>query len=531
MKKSFKLLLFALMAISAAALYLAIFNPSFNKNSAKHHKVNVMEENAKIIQGLEPVELFKSFLDISTIRRDSGYEAGIARYVITNAQKNHLKWITNAYHDVIVEVPASGREYANRSSITFQFHGDMVHEPKNKNIWPIAFRVKDDLLSATNTTLGADDGIGLAAGIALMNPGLRDLSGKEVKHGPFKLIMTTGEETTMNGVVNLDFSTLQTNKIIENLDSEDEGTITVGSAGALKAAINLKVHFVDSKQPGTMYRIKISNLLGGHSGVEIDKHRLNAIEALIPLLSDKDLDLSLVSIKAGSAINTIPRDLEMEVFVSGKNNQKLSNAVLVLEKKILSDYPNEKPLLVSQTVSNSGLKIMAGDDQKKLLDILNKIPNGVQKKETFDPTMVQSSNNLASIDMSKDVVVIKTMARSSMLVWLNSFEKSITRLVESNGATIKVLAKYEPWQPQFNTPLSREASAKYFSLFHKKLKIKTTHGGLECSIFYKKIPNAQIISFGPSVFNPHTPNESVSISSIKRFWEFLLSMVKTKLKT
>lgn len=501
-----------------AMLCSIFFSVSLTVNAQPNKEQTVHEQNSTLVQDFNPQPLWKYFIDLCAIPRCPGNELAASQLVVDVATENHLKFMRDSLNNVLVYLPASPG-FENRPPICVQGHLDMVCETKagSNIIFPLKLIQKGDTLNTTGSTLGADNGFGVSAMLTLMS--------EKNQHGPLELLFTTYEEVGLVGAKGFDYSLLKS-KLMYNVDSEEEGIVTIGCAGGAVMQITLLPKFVDSGQPGCQYLIKVSNFKGGHSGSDIHLNHGNAIKVMTFVLSElKDFDFGLVALSGGSAINTIPRECEATIFLPDNETQGFSESFERLKEEIFLKFPSEQPQITFEKILDiKAPKIMRKLDQEKLLSILNKLPNGVMSMESRGQEMVRTSNNIGAVEIHNDTLLVKMLFRSSSNAQIDSVIK-VTELI-SAGEKTEMIFRIPPWEPDFNAPLVAVAASIYKDIFQKELIAQTVHAGLESSIFYEKMPGIQIISFGPTIGKAHTPDEYVCIQSVEKFWDYLLALVK-----
>ncbi len=472
---------------------------------------------------IEPKLLWKYFEEISKIPRCSGNEKAVGDFVEQEAEKLGLKHVREPVGNVIVYVdPTPGFE--NKPTIILQAHLDMVCE-KNRETKhdftkdPIKIIRDGDWIHADGTTLGADNGIGVATLLAIM-------SDKNLKHGPLELLFTICEETGMDGAYNLDPSHLK-GKILINVDSEEDTHIYIGCAGFGSTILRYLLDYEPAK--GEAYKVSVTGLLGGHSGGDIHLGRANAIKVLARILwfANQEFDFQLVDFVSDSKINAIPREAFATITVMPDEKEKLFAKLNALAEEIKREYneiePNftfniEKVKTPKQAISGSLL-----DD---ILDMLMALPHGVVSMSHDLPDLVETSNNLAYAKIEKDTLVIGTSTRSSIASALKASKATIMAVADLAGAVYETSHDSPAWTPNFKSDLVQKAKKIYENLFNEEPEVKAIHAGLETAIFYEKIPGIEMISIGPTIEHPHSPDERVSIPSVQKFWKFLLKLLE-----
>lgn len=426
--------------------------------------------------------------------------------------------------NVVVYVPAT-TGFENKPSLCLQGHLDMVCEKRGDishdfSTDPIQLVLDGNRLTAKGTTLGADNGLGVAAMLAVM-------SDTEVSHGPLELLFTTAEEIGFVGASALDFSLL-TSKRILNLDSEEEGSLYVGCAGGGRMNGTLKLRYEKpTNRDMEKFIIQVSGLTGGHSGVDIHIGRGNAIKILVRYLLSMnmiDFEPRLISIGGGNAMNAIPRDAWAVVSLSSTRKMKT---------QLVSQMKNELAGVdqFSITWKSKGKlkddKVMTPGCQRRLLQMISALPHGVLRMDPNNSAMVQTSNNVGVIQQKGNMVTVTAMFRSSVDSQMDNTLQVLESVFALAGAKAEMTNRYPAWEPKFDTSLLQLVKSKYLKLFGKEPEIKTIHAGLECAVFANKIPDVQIVSLGPTLGKVHSPEEFVDIPTVKRFWDLLVEVLRT----
>jgi len=479
------------------------------------------------LKDLNSFEAFKYFKAMNQIPRGSGNEKGVSDFLVNFAKEHNLKVIQDDSLNVIIKKPGTvGHE--NAPTIILQGHMDMVCE---KNIGsshdflkdPIEFIVEGDVLRANETTLGADNGIAVAYGLAV-------LASNDIAHPPIELLVTTEEETGMGGAQAVDPKNLE-GKILINIDSEEEGKLLVSCAGGVREKIKLPIIWEKADNSFINGAIKLRGLKGGHSGMEINKERGNANKIIGRFLMDlrSVIDFKINSINGGAKNNAIPRDADVIILFRENDNdivtQKLAlwNATLKAELNAIDPDVN----LTVDILDNKVERIFSDDTTTKALRILFLIPNGVKSMSMAINGLVQSSTNIGVLTTNDMFVEFDSAVRSSV----NTLKKAICDetivLAEMVGATIEFESNYPEWQYNPDSKIRTVFENVYNNLYGSKPEIAAIHAGLECGLFSEKFKgNLDQISFGPNIYDVHTPNEHLSISSTDRMWDFLVAVLK-----
>lgn len=482
------------------------------------------KHNMAVIASLLPKKLWEHFVTLCMTPRPSEGEAAMANIVVALAHEHNLQVVTrDKYHNVLVRIPATPG-YEHIPSLCLQSHLDMVCV-KDENVtemFPVKLNLSDGKLSATGTTLGADNGIGVAAMMTIM-------SDSTIPHGPLDLLFTTVEETGMTGAEHFDYSLLKSKRIL-NLDSEEEGIIYVGCAGGGSVVGSLNVESHTPNRNYKTYSIEISGLQGGHSGVDIHLNRGNAIKILVNTLADMaDIDYSIVSFDGGTAMNAIPASAKAVVVIYYNDLPKFKNLIPLLSEKIAKLFHAGKLEVSFKEIANdTNTKVWSGEAQQRLLWLLKKLPDGVLSFEPKNDMMVQSSNNVGVVKTDGSYVQVTSMFRSSQREDLQKLGNDINLVFITAEIPATKKSDHLPWEPQFDTKLLGMLMRKYRQMFNVKPEVKTIHAGLEAAMFYKHMNNVEIVSFGPTMCEVHTTKEWVDTGSVTRFYDYLLALLTEK---
>lgn len=465
------------------------------------------------LKDLEPKVLWKYFDKIRKIPRCSKHEEKIASYIVQTAKNLGLEVVQDKVGNVIARKKASPG-YENKPMITLQCHMDMVCE-KNKSVEhdfskdAIDAYVDGDFVKARGTTLGADDGIGVAACLAMMEA--------KVNHGPLEFLFTVDEETGMTGAFNLEKEYIKGSMLI-NLDSEEFGSIYIGCAGGANSDIWLPLKF---ESGGNGLKISVKGLKGGHSGVEIDKGRANSIKLLTRLLYN--INARIGHIEGGDKFNAIPREAFANVIVD--DIQKAKEKIREMEKAFKNEYKRSDPDLKVELDEIKVDKVLEKEINDKVIKMLVGLPHGVIAMSQEVAGLVETSTNLAKIETNEKLHIVMS-SRSSIESSLDSIMQSIRSIAELAGASVKEGSRYPGWKPNRDSRLLKIAEETFKKLYGKEPEIKAIHAGLETGVIGKKIGIDEMISIGPDIEHPHSPNENVKISSVQKFWNYLQALVK-----
>ncbi|MBN2480857.1 MAG: aminoacyl-histidine dipeptidase [Bacteroidales bacterium] len=475
---------------------------------------------------LKPEAVWNFFDEITKIPRASKKEEKIIRYITGFAEKHMLSHAKDKTGNVIIRKPAA-KGYENRKKICLQSHLDMVCEKVNASNHnfdkdPIQTYIDGDWVRADGTTLGADNGIGIAAQLAL-------LADPELEHGPVECLFTVDEETGLFGAFGLESGFFES-RILLNLDSEDEGEIFIGSAGGVNTTATITYNVRNTPEPSKAYRLEVSGLQGGHSGTDIHKNRGNSIKILNQILWEirNRFGARLSVFEGGNLHNAIPREAYAVVVVPGMYVEVFLDYFQEYSKRLMVEHVIDEPAL-KLTASQAELpgKVLKKKVQEKLLNALYVCPNGVISWSRVIENLVETSTNLASIKFKpENQIIIATSQRSSS----NSERQLIANSVRSTfrlaGAKVDHTGGYPGWNPNPGSEILGVAVSSYTNLFGKKPAVKAIHAGLECGLFLEKYPDLDMISFGPTILDAHSPSERVSIETTVKFWDLLLDILK-----
>lgn len=470
------------------------------------------------LAGLEPRSLWDAFYGITQVPRPSKHEERIAAHIEAWAGEHGLDVKKDTIGNLVVKVPASpGKESA--APVLLQGHLDMVPE-KNKDTVhdfmndPIAVRIEDGWIYATGTTLGADNGIGIAAAMAAaVDP--------DVIHGPLELLMTLDEETGLTGAKELDPSMIESRTML-NLDSEEDGVIYVGCAGGADVHTRFQPCTVRPAAGTQPYAVEVTGLRGGHSGMNIIENRGNAVKLLVRTLlaaEKEDVDFELAALTGGDMHNAIPRESEAILFLKEEDATALSKVI----DKCMADYRVElKGVDDDLTMGLNSTKhdgpVLPTSDQIALLAFLDAVPHGVLAMSNDLEGLVETSNNLAAVKMEDNRYLILTSCRSSIMSSMNAVLSTIESIATLAGFEAEVQVGYPGWKPDMNSAVLKVVKKVYTAIWNREPQVTAIHAGLECGLLGDKIPGIDMVSFGPRMENVHSPEERLHIESTGRFW-------------
>ena len=479
----------------------------------------------KILGHLNPQDVFNHFEEICKYPRPSKKEEKIAEYIVSVGKRNNLETLKDKFGNILIRKPASpGME--NLKNVCLQGHIDMVCE-KNRDVEhdfdndPIIPYVDGEWVKAKGTTLGADNGIGVATALAV-------LEDKNLVHGPLECLFTLDEETGLTGASSLKSGFLKA-QILINMDSEEEGSLYIGCSGGKNTQARFK--FSAEKTPGgsSAFEIKVAGLRGGHSGLEIHTGRGNAIKILTRLLWTfaKDYKIRLARIEGGNKHNAIPREAFADVTVSKSSDKALKKFVKNFNQTVKAELAtNEPDLQVSISKHSTPSKVMDPKTQRKLLNALYAVPHGVITMSPDIPGLVETSTNLATIITEGKSVNIVTSQRSSVASENADIVNMASSVFELAGANVTFGDGYPGWKPDVHSEILGVMKSTYKNMYGKEPEVKAIHAGLECGIIGEKYPGMDMISFGPTMFGVHSPDERIKIDTVPRFYDLLKNVLK-----
>ncbi|WP_455543517.1 aminoacyl-histidine dipeptidase [Intestinibacter sp.] len=474
-----------------------------------------------ILKDLQPQSVLNYFEQISQIPRGSGNEKAISDFLCNFAKELNLEYIQDEHLNIIIKKPAT-KGYENCPGIILQGHMDMVCE-KNKSSNhdflkdPIQLRIDGDMIYATDTTLGADDGIAVAYAMAI-------LADDSVKHPALEVLITSDEEAGMTGAKGLNTNQLN-GKYLINIDSEEEGYILVGCAGGNRNCVTLPLEFTTSDKQGML--IELKGLLGGHSGSEIDKNHANSNKLMGRILNLLDVNFDLVSVNGGLKQNAIPRECDAVVAVDKNDLDKFKAQISNIQKVFNHEYKDSDPnieIVVSETSYNN---VLTDDTKDKVIKMLNLITNGIQTMCADIPGLVESSTNIGVVKTTDNTMTFESATRSSVGTRREDINSKIKLLAECLNANYEETDPYPEWERVSDSKLEQISIDVYKKLTGEIPKIITIHAGLECGLFLQKMEGCEAISIGPNTYDAHTPNEHISISSIQNVWKYLLVLLES----
>ena len=474
---------------------------------------------------LNPRELWNYFEEICQIPRPSKKEGKILKYLTDFAKEQGLDYRSDQIGNLLISKPATkGNE--KKKIVVLQSHVDMVCE-KNSDVEhnfdkdPIVPRIDGEWVKGTGTTLGADDGIGMALQLAL-------LAAKDIEHGPLECLFTVDEETGLTGAFGLEKDFLKGN-ILLNLDSEDDGELFIGCAGGIDTTADFQYERVNNEIDHVAYKISVSGLKGGHSGDDINKGRGNANKILTRILwnCERMFEMRLAQMDGGNLKNAIAREAFAIVTVPKRFQKDLDLKVKEFAKNIGQEQQTNEPDL-KITVHETAMPDCLVDfiTQNKLLNALYACPHGVIGMSPDIPNLVETSTNLASVKMSTRDIIVATSQRSSVDTLKRDIADMVKSVFQLAGARVKHGDGYPGWTPDMKSEILYITRTSYKDLFGEEPRVLAIHAGLECGLFGEKYPGMDMISYGPTIKGAHSPDERLHIPTVEKFWKLTVEILK-----
>jgi dipeptidase D len=480
----------------------------------------------KVLSELEPNMVFKYFEEITRIPRGTGNENAISNYMVEFAKEHNLEVVQDKALNIIIRKNGT-TGYENNQTVVLQGHMDMVNVKDidvehNFIVDPIKLRIIDDMIYANGTTLGADNGIAIAYCLAI-------LDSDDIPHPPIEVLLTTEEETGMDGAMELNVNEIR-GSILINMDSEEEGSLLVSCAGGATIIQKLLIDYVEITSEKVLCSVSIIGLKGGHSGAEIDKGRGNAIKLLGRVLNDlyNGVGLLINKLNGGVKMNAIPCEAYSEIIVDKNDLNKIKNIIYDFNAILRNELRNTDPDVCVQFIM-SEKKIKQAFSKvctEKVIESILLIPNGIQSMSRDIDGLVESSTNLGTVVTENREVCFKSCVRSSIkslkYAIINQL-KIVSKVLEEEFI---IESEYPEWEYNPESKIREIFEKVYKQKYNKNPKISATHGGVECGLIIEKKKEIDAISFGPNIYDVHTTNEHISITSIKRTWELLINVLK-----
>ncbi len=477
-----------------------------------------------MLEHLQPSAVFSYFEEICSIPHGSYNISKISDYLVDFAKQRNLQYTQDKVGNVII-IKEATKGYEEKEPIIIQGHMDMVAVktddcPKDMMTEGLDLVVEGDWISAEGTSLGGDDGIAVAYALAI-------LDSNEIAHPRLEVVITVDEEVGMDGAMAIDLSGLKSHTLL-NIDSENETELTVACAGGVTMAGQWQVDYNETE--GNKYKVMSTGLTGGHSGVEIHKGRANANKLMMNLLYmlEREVDISLVSAKGGSADNVISCQAEAE-FLCKKDFEQVESLLRALEDVLKDDWKDTDPglsLSVTEVAKDVKEKTMETSDFFRLMSFFLEVPNGVQEMSKELEGVVETSLNFGTFSMENNgCVKAGFLIRSSVDNAKNALASKVRKMMKESQGSCTKSGEYPGWSYRVDSPLREKMVRIYKEHFDREPEIISIHAGLECGILAEKIKNLDAVSIGPDMRDIHSPDERLSISSVQRVWEYVLKIL------
>ena len=476
------------------------------------------------IKELEPKALWSNFYSLTRCPRPSKHEEAVRNFLVKWAKDKKIECRVDKVGNVIMTKPAT-KGMENRRPVVLQAHMDMVPQARAGKVHdflkdPIETKIVEDWVYACDTTLGADDGMGVAAIMAVFES-------KTIKHGPLEALITTDEETGMTGAFGLKAGELK-GEFLLNLDSETEGELYVGCAGGVDATMSIPYATEKAPKDYCAYRLTLGGLKGGHSGMEINTGRANVNKLMFRHLRwVAECGLRLVSINGGNMRNAIPRDAEAVIAFPKEHTECILaefDKVAGWVKKELSSV--EPDFFMKYEKVRMPQNVICDADTQKIINLMMVAPNGVIRMSRDMEGLVETSLNLAIVKTTGKNFTVQALLRSSVDTAKEALAERLVCLAELAGGTCKLSGAYPGWKPNMQSPLLKTMKQVYKKLYKKDPAVVAIHAGLECGLLGGKYPDMDMISFGPTLQSPHSPDERANIPSCKKFYDYLVAALE-----
>lgn len=473
------------------------------------------------IRNLEPKALWNRFADICAIPHPSKHEAAICQYIIKSAQELGLAYRQDAEGNIVVCKPATAG-FESHPKVILQSHVDMVPQKNSDKQFdfekdPIPAYVNGEWVNAHGTTLGADNGIGCAAMLAI-------LEDKSIKHPALEALFTVDEETGLGGANGLGRDML-TGDILINLDSEDEGELYVGCAGAVNNTAEMQYKEDSTTSSAKGYELTLLGLKGGHSGIEIRMQRANANKLMVRFLREQAAanDLRISTVDGGGLRNAIPREAKAIVVIAADNVAAFEKAVQEFQATIIYENAIQEDSISFTAKSIETPSIVIGrEDQRTILAALTAAPNGIFRTSDSMKGLIETSTNMSRVSIKGGKMEVLFMTRCMVNYGKRELSAMIRSVFELAGAKVTEENDYDGWAPNMASPILKAMSQGYEELYGKIPEVRAIHAGLECGIIGGKYPKLDMISIGPTLQYPHSPDERVNIATVDKFYKFII---------
>lgn len=477
------------------------------------------------VRNLEPKIVWNHFADLNAVPRPSKKEERVINFMVNFGKKLNLHTVVDTIGNVIIKKPAT-KGLENRKTVVLQSHLDMVHQKNAETTFNfeeegIKMLVDGDWVKADGTTLGADNGIGVAAIMAV-------LSSNNIQHPNIEALFTIDEETGMTGAMSLD-PTILKGHILLNLDTEEDDEIGMGCAGGIDITATQNYSEENTPNDTIAFKISVTGLHGGHSGMDIHKGLGNANKIMNRILYDgfSKYGLRISEINGGSLRNAIPRESFAIITIDSISKATFISETKTLINAVKQEFSSIEPnLIIAIEEGKMPNKVMSLGVQEQLLKAVYGALNGVYRMSPDIEGLVETSNNIARIIVKNGSITIGCLTRSSSESNKNDLANSLQSIFELAGFEVTLTGNYPGWQPNINSEILNIVANLYEDLHHEKANVAACHAGLECGILGQNYPEIDMVSFGPNIKGAHSPDERVQISSTQKFWNFLLEILK-----
>ena len=479
----------------------------------------------KEIRELEPKAIWNKFSDLNAVPRPSKKEERVIQFMIDFGQSLNLETFSDEVGNVIIRKPAT-KGLEDRKMVTLQSHLDMVHQKNNDTDFDfdtqgIEMIINEDWVKAKGTTLGADNGMGVAAIMAI-------LESTDIEHPPLEALFTVDEETGMTGAMGLKGGVLK-GQILLNLDTEEDDELDIGCAGGIDVTAHRKYNGKPVPRATMAYQITVNGLQGGHSGIDIHRGLGNANKIMNRILyyGSTQYMMRISEIEGGSLRNAIPRESVAKIVLLKNQSEAFQTAIHEWAEIIKAELKHQEPNLeISLKEVKLPKMVMGLGAQERLLKAIYTAHNGVYAMSSAIPDLVETSNNVAQVNVKDGEIEVKCLTRSSVDSAKMDLAHALKSAFELARCEVSFSGTYPGWSPNPNSEILEVAKNKYEQMFEEKPKVIACHAGLECGILGQNYPEVDMISFGPTILGAHSPDERVSISSVQKFWKFLLEILK-----
>lgn len=472
---------------------------------------------------LQPQLLWEIFSQLCAIPRPSKHEEAVLSWIQQWAQQQGLHCEQDQVGNLRLFKPARPG-YGGCPGVILQGHVDMVPQKRHEISHdftrdPIKAVVEGEWVTAEGTTLGADNGVGVASALAI-------LASDDIQHGPLEVLLTVDEEAGMNGAFGVRPGWLQGSLLI-NTDSEQEGEICMGCAGGVDALVHLSVEREHYQANSVALNVGVSGLRGGHSGVDIHLERANANKVVAQLLSALTVPWQLVSVQGGSLRNALPRDAEATIVLSPEDQVTAIEQLQMMMARLDTQYESVDAQMMLSVDSVAPAPVLTSPDQQRVLDLLLSLPHGVHRMSQVVAGVPETSSNMGVVNLSEHHLDVQCLIRSLTNTGRDELARVHQSVARLAGGECQLTGAYPGWTPNPNSPLMARVKQCYQQLFQAEPDVVVMHAGLECGLFKQTYPDWDMVSFGPTIRFPHSPDEKVNIATVQRYWQLLVNVIES----